>query len=80
MAKRIVNTCMASSHPNIRWRFVLLFGQELGAETSYMGYDSNDEMYTYDSFNTLGEADHAKGNVDRDTGPGRARQGWAHRP
>jgi len=32
-----------------------------GAETSYMGYD------TYDSFNTLGEADHAKGNVDGDT-------------
>ena len=38
-----------------------------GAETSYMGYDSNEKMYTYDSFNTLGEADHAKGNVDGDT-------------
>ena len=38
-----------------------------GAETAYMGYDSNDEMYTYDSFNTLGEADHAKGNLDGDT-------------
>ena len=38
-----------------------------GAETSYMGYDSNDKMYTYDSFNSLGEADHAKGNVDGDT-------------
>ena len=38
-----------------------------GAETSYMGYDSNDRMYTYDSYNTLGEADHAKGNVDGDT-------------
>jgi hypothetical protein len=38
-----------------------------GAETSYMGYDSNDKMYTYDSFNTLGEADHAKGQVDGDT-------------
>jgi hypothetical protein len=37
-----------------------------GAETAYMGYDSNDRMYTYDSFNTLGEADHAKGNVDGD--------------
>ena len=37
-----------------------------GAETAYMGYDSNDKMYTYDSFNTLGEADHAKGNVDGD--------------
>jgi len=38
-----------------------------GTETAYMGYDSNDKMYTYDSFNTLGEADHAKGNVDGDT-------------
>src|SRR2546430_17107922 len=24
-----------------------------GAEKSYMGYDSNDKMYTYDPFNTL---------------------------
>lgn len=38
-----------------------------GSETSYMGYDSEDKTYTYDSFNTLGEADHAKGNVDGDT-------------
>jgi uncharacterized protein DUF1579 len=38
-----------------------------GTETAYMGYDSNDKMYTYDSFSTLGEADHAKGNVDGDT-------------
>jgi len=38
-----------------------------GTETSYMGYDSNDKFYTYDSFNSLGEADHAKGNVDGDT-------------
>ncbi len=38
-----------------------------GAETSYMSYDSNDNMYIYDSFNTLGEADHASGNLDGDT-------------
>lgn len=38
-----------------------------GSETAYMGYDSNDKMFTYDSFNTMGEADHAKGNVDGDT-------------
>ena len=38
-----------------------------GRETAYMGYDSNEKMYTYDSFNSLGEADHAKGNVDGDT-------------
>jgi len=38
-----------------------------GAETAYMGYDGDDGTYTYDSFNTLGEADHAKGNVNGDT-------------
>jgi len=38
-----------------------------GMETSYMGYDSDDKMFTYDSFNTLGEADHAKGNAEGDT-------------
>jgi hypothetical protein len=30
-------------------------------------YDSSEKMYTYDSFNTLGEVDHAKGNLDGDT-------------
>lgn len=35
-----------------------------GAETSYMGYDSDAKTYTYDSFNSLGEADHARGNVE----------------
>lgn len=38
-----------------------------GTETSYMGYDSDEKVYTYDSFNSLGEADHAKGRVDGDT-------------
>jgi hypothetical protein len=38
-----------------------------GTETAYMGYDSKEKIYTYDSFNSLGEADHAKGNVDGDT-------------
>ena len=38
-----------------------------GAETAYMGWDGNDRMYTYDSFNTLGGADHAKGRLDGDT-------------
>ena len=38
-----------------------------GTETAYMGYDSNEKVYTYDSFNTMGEADHAKGNVNGDT-------------
>jgi hypothetical protein len=35
--------------------------------TSYMGYDTNDKIYTYDNFNTVGEAEHSKGNVDGDT-------------
>ena len=38
-----------------------------GAETAYMGYDGNDKTYTYDSYNTLGEADHARGNLDGNT-------------
>src|SRR5256885_4624228 len=38
-----------------------------GTETAYMGYDGSDKMYTYDSFNSLGEADHAKGNLEGDT-------------
>jgi hypothetical protein len=38
-----------------------------GTETSYMGYDSNDKVYTYDSFNSMGETDHSKGTVDGDT-------------
>lgn len=38
-----------------------------GTETAYMGYDGNEKVYTYDSFNTLGEADHAKGTLDGDT-------------
>jgi len=38
-----------------------------GAETAYMGYDGDDHTYTYDSFSTLGEADHARGRLDGDT-------------
>jgi hypothetical protein len=38
-----------------------------GAETAYMGYDGNGKVYTYDSFNTLGGADHAKGTLEGDT-------------
>ena len=38
-----------------------------GTETSYMGYDTNDKVYTYDSFNSMGEADHSKGTLDGDT-------------
>jgi hypothetical protein len=38
-----------------------------GTETAYMGYDGDDKTYTYDSFNSMGEADHAKGKLDGDT-------------
>jgi hypothetical protein len=38
-----------------------------GNGTAYMGYDANDKMYTYDAFNTTGEAEHAKGMNDGDT-------------
>src|SRR5262245_55252088 len=38
-----------------------------GTETAYMGWDGDEKVYTYDSFNTMGEADHAKGTLDGDT-------------
>ncbi len=38
-----------------------------GTGVAYLGYDSNDKMYTYDAFNSTGEAEHSKGNVDGDT-------------
>lgn len=36
-------------------------------EVAYLGYDPLGKSYTYDSFNSMGEADHAKGNVENDT-------------
>ncbi len=38
-----------------------------GTETAYMGYVADDKKYTYDSFNSLGEADHALGTLNGDT-------------
>jgi hypothetical protein len=38
-----------------------------GSETSYMGWDADTRTYTYDSFNTLGEVDRARGTVNGDT-------------
>ncbi|HEY1250890.1 MAG TPA: DUF1579 family protein [Thermoanaerobaculia bacterium] len=38
-----------------------------GSETSYMGWDADTRTYTYDSFNSLGEVDRARGTVDGDT-------------
>ena len=37
------------------------------AEVAYLGYDPLGKSYTYDSFNSVGESDHAKGNVEGDT-------------
>jgi Protein of unknown function (DUF1579) len=38
-----------------------------GSGVAFMGYDTNDKVYTYDEFNSGGEATHAKGVVDGDT-------------
>jgi len=38
-----------------------------GKGTSFMGYDAMAKTYTYDSFNTWGEAAHAKGTVSGNT-------------
>jgi len=38
-----------------------------GTATSFLGYDPQDKVYTYDEFNSVGEAVHAKGTVDGDT-------------
>lgn len=41
-------------------------GMPAGSATAYMGYDNNDKVYTYDEFNSMGEATHSKGTVDGD--------------
>jgi hypothetical protein len=38
-----------------------------GTGTAYMSYDANEKMYTYDAFNSMGEAEHAKGTLENDT-------------
>jgi Protein of unknown function (DUF1579) len=38
-----------------------------GTGTAYMSYDSNEKMYTYDAFNSMGEAEHARGALEGDT-------------
>ena len=38
-----------------------------GTGTSYLSYDANDKVYTYDAFNSMGEAEHAKGTLEGDT-------------
>jgi Protein of unknown function (DUF1579) len=38
-----------------------------GSETSYMGYDSGKNAYTYDAFNSIGMHETATGKLDGDT-------------
>jgi Protein of unknown function (DUF1579) len=38
-----------------------------GTEVSYMGYNLEDKVYTYDAFSSMGEAEHSKGTVSGDT-------------
>lgn len=42
-------------------------GMGAGSSTAYMGWDPNDKVYTYDEFNSMGEAVHSKATVDGDT-------------
>jgi hypothetical protein len=37
-----------------------------GTGISFMGYDPNAKVYTYDEFYSQGEADHSKGRIDGD--------------
>ena len=42
-------------------------GMGNGKGISFLGYNTNDKVYTYDGFNSMGEAEHAKGTPDGDT-------------
>ena len=37
-----------------------------GTEVTYMGYDSDQNMYTYAAFNSMGEHETSLGTVDGD--------------
>jgi len=38
-----------------------------GTEMAVMGYNTNDKVYTYDAYNSMGEAEHSTGTVSGDT-------------
>lgn len=38
-----------------------------GTGIAFVGYNADDKVYTYDEFNSMGEAVHAKGTMDGDT-------------
>ena len=42
-------------------------GMGAGSATAYMGYDTDKKVYTYDEFNSVGEAIHSMGTLEGDT-------------
>lgn len=38
-----------------------------GSGISFMGYNADQKVYTYDEFNSMGEAEHSTGTLDGDT-------------
>jgi len=42
-------------------------GMGSGVATSYTGYKPDEKVYTYDEFNSMGEAEHSTGTLDGDT-------------
>ena len=45
-------------------------GMGNGSGISFMGYDPQEKVYTYDEFNSFGEATHSKGASTAIPGPG----------
>jgi Protein of unknown function (DUF1579) len=41
-------------------------GMPNGSSTAYMGYDSQEKVYTYDEFNSMGEHTHSTGTLEGD--------------
>ena len=42
-------------------------GMGSGTAISFMGYNPDQKTYTYDEFNSMGEAEHSTGTIDGDT-------------
>jgi hypothetical protein len=42
-------------------------GMNAATGVAYLGFDSAERVYTYDEFNSMGEAIHSRGTVDGDT-------------
>lgn len=48
-----------------------------GKETSFMGYDTTENVYTFDSFNSQGRREHSTGTVSGDTWTWNSSQNYA---